>query len=98
MPEPTTTTPPAASVVDPADNNAQVAAKLAAQDAAGHSTAGTPNEFEVVGSALDRLAEEASKKLQQQQQQTQTPPPEPKDQTPPPESQPQTPEQIEAAK
>lgn len=46
-------------------HNAEVAAKLAAQDAAGHSTAGKPGEFEEASSALDKMAqaaEEAAKK------------------------------------
>lgn len=64
MPEPTVVTPsvnpqqglPPAAFPDPASHNAEIARKLAEQDAAGHSTAAKPGEFEEATTALDKLA------------------------------------------
>lgn len=45
---------------DPATHNAEIAARLAAQDAAGHSTAPKPGEFEDASTALDKLVQSAT--------------------------------------
>lgn len=58
MPDPVvipTAPAPAAGFPDAAAHNAAVAQKLAAQDAAGHSTAGKPGEFEEASTALDKI-------------------------------------------
>lgn len=56
---------PAQTPEDIAKNNAEVAAKLANQDSAGHSSAGTPDEFAEVGSALDKAAAAKAKEREE---------------------------------
>lgn len=56
---------PAQTPEDIAKNNAEVAAKLANQDSAGHSAAGTPDEFAEVGSALDAAARVKAKEREE---------------------------------
>jgi hypothetical protein len=56
MPDPVVINPLNPPQADAAAHNAEIAARQAAQDAAGHSTAGKPGEFEEASSALDKLA------------------------------------------